>query len=115
MRDGQRSHGHVTGRSFYITVSKLFKVDVHLPNHQKVDEFASVPFKIVHDKDERSSYLPGAKAKDSGSSKNAVYYRSITDRLEQMVRHEAVKEKDKEKYRKDCREDVQLPAECENH
>lgn len=46
---------------------------------------------------------------------NAVHFKPTPDRLEQMAEHEANKEKDEANLKKNCREDVQLPAKFTNH
>lgn len=40
---------------FYITVSKVRKVDLHVPKHQALGEVSNVPRKIGHIKHERYS------------------------------------------------------------
>lgn len=46
---------------------------------------------------------------------NIIHYNSVPDQLNQMARHDAVKERDKETVKKYCCEDVTLPARFNEH
>lgn len=98
------------GLSFYTTVTNLDKVDVSLPNHLKVGKVSNAPFEIAHVKEERYLCTPGTHANSGDSSENAVNYKPTLHLLEQMEKHDAIKEKDEEKLKKSFREDNQLPA-----
>lgn len=93
-------------RPFYITIPYCGKTVVHLRKLQKVGEVANAPEEVVHNKDERISYLFGTKANKNDSSVNAVHYKPTPNRLVQMTKHEAVKERDQESLEKDWFEDV---------
>lgn len=73
-----------SGRLFYINVSNFDKVDVLLAKHQKIGEVRNAPLKIVHIKDDRYSYLPGAHGNNRDGSVGAVHYKPTPDLLEQM-------------------------------
>lgn len=62
----------------------------------------------MHLKNERFSYLSGAKPPESDSSANAIDYNPIPGRLEWMAKHKVMKKKDQAVLKKDWREDVQL-------
>lgn len=76
---------------YYITIASFVKVYVHLPNHQNVLDAAKMPLTIVHNKDERYSYLPGVNENNSDSSISSVHYKSNHGRLEQTEEQEAIK------------------------
>lgn len=98
------------GINFYITIANFGKAYIHLQNHRRVCEVAKAPVSIFHMKEERDQYPPGAQANNSGSSVNSVRYRRAFDRLEQMEKQKAVKEKDEEYLKKDRGEENQLRA-----
>lgn len=97
-------------RLFCITIANFGMGNVHLPKHRKIGKVASVPEAIVNIKGERFLYPLGAKATKCDSVMNPVLQHPTTNRLEMMAELEAVKEKYKAILKKDCREDVQLPA-----
>lgn len=79
------------GRPFYITIDSFGMVDVHLLKHQKVEEIANAPKRLVRTKDERLSYPSSTHANNRDNSVYAVHCKPILHRLEPIARHEAVK------------------------
>lgn len=55
---------------------------------------ANVPEEKVHTKDKLFSYLLDAKQSEKDNSVNVVQCKRTSDRLEQISKHKAVKEKD---------------------
>lgn len=103
------------GRPFYNSIVNFGKVDVNPPKHQEVGEVVSVPREIVHVEGERFWYCSGAEPTKTDGTVNAVHYSSTPNRLEQLVKHEVVNEKDEEIVKKNGKEDVYLPARFNHH
>lgn len=80
-------------RPFYIIVTNIVIVDLHLPKHQKTGEVANVPRKVFHIKDEHFSYQSVSYDSNSDNYVHAVHYEPILDRLKQIAEHETVKKK----------------------
>lgn len=83
-----------TGLSSYMAIANVGKFDVHLPKYQNVGEVADAPVKIDHITDELFSYNSSTPPNNSDSPVDAVYHSSITDRKEQVAKHDSVRMKD---------------------
>lgn len=81
-------------------------VDARLPKNQGFGKVANAPVELVHIENEHYSYLPGAHASEHDSSFTAGRYMPTSSRLEQILEHEDVKEKDKRTIEMERREDV---------
>lgn len=92
---------------FYITFANNRKIEVNLSKRQEIGEAANAQVKIVHVKDERFSYTVGARVNIIDRSVNAE---PTPDSLKQIAEHEAAKENDKEKLKKDGRKNVKVFA-----
>lgn len=104
-----------SGRHFHIAIVNFGKVDVYLLKHQMVGKVADVAQEIVLIEDERVPYLSGAHVNNSDISVNSIHYKSTPDRLAQLEKHEAVKEKYEEKLKMNWREDALLSAKFRAH
>lgn len=93
-------------RSIFITIANFGKVAVSMRMHLEVGKVASVPRKIVSNKDNRFWYTSDAIMTERDSSVHAVQYKSIPYCLEKLTEHEAIKQTDKEAPKKDWKESV---------
>lgn len=95
--------------------SHFGNTDVSLPKHLEVLGVANAPQGTVHSEDKHLSYPFTAQASITYSSVNAVNYKLAPDRLEEMPKHKAAKKTDKEIFKKNWHEDVQVPGQSEQH
>lgn len=72
--------GVYPGCPFYITVSSLVTVDVHLPNIKKLEK-SQMHLKIVHIEEQCFPDPPGAHANNRDSPVYAVRYKPTSNRL----------------------------------
>lgn len=95
--------GVYLGHSFYRTMAAFGKIGIHFQKHRKVDEVASALIERFQIKYERYSYPPGAYRNYYDSLVSDVRYKWATERLEQMVEDDAVKETDEGMLKKSKR------------
>lgn len=103
------------GGVFHITIANFDTVYFHLLKHRKVGEITSVSKEILHFKDGRFLYPPGAHANNSNKSVEVEHCKPTPDPLEHVTELEAVEKKEEEKLKKVWREDFQLPANFKTH
>lgn len=100
-------------RTFRVTSTNFFEVDVSLLNHRSFRKAATMPGEVVYITDQHYPCPTGAQASTVNSFVNVVQYRTTPDHLGKMDEHRTVKEKDEEVLQKNWLENVRIPTRFE--
>lgn len=98
------------GQILYITIGNFGKADLNPPTNQKASAVANELWGIVHINHKCFLYRFGSRATTFNRYFITAYYKPTLDRFEQMVDHEAFKEKDEVSLPEDRHQCVHLSA-----